>query len=78
MPRFYFHVHNDIDAEDNEGVELPDVGAARNYAAENARALVCESVRKGHLNLDHYILVTGDTGREVLKLTFRESFTLEG
>lgn len=78
MRRFYFHVHNDIDAEDEEGVELPDLAAVRGCAVESARALACESIKKGRLNLDHYISVTDEAGREVLKMAFRDCFTLEG
>ena len=41
MPRFFFHFYNDILTEDEEGVELPDVEAARERAIEEARAIVC-------------------------------------
>ena len=29
MPRFFFHLHNDIEAPDEEGLELSDLEAAR-------------------------------------------------
>jgi hypothetical protein len=76
MPRFFFHLHNDIHAEDSDGVELPDVAAMRDYATANARELVCASVRRGHLNLGHYLRVTDEDGQEVLKLRFGESLTI--
>jgi hypothetical protein len=77
MPRFYFHVFDDEETFDEEGSELPDADAACEYAKENARALVCESVKKGHLNLDHRIEIEDETGRRTT-LTFRDAFTIEG
>jgi len=32
VPRFYFHLIDDFDAPDEEGVELPDLEAAREHA----------------------------------------------
>jgi hypothetical protein len=78
MPRFYFHLCNDIIAEDEEGVELRDVEAAREHAIEEARVMVCESIKKGHLNLEHRIAVTDEAGAEVLDVSFRDAFTIEG
>jgi hypothetical protein len=78
MPRYFFHVHNDLNAVDEEGVELRDMAAVREYALKNARSLICESVGQGHVNLGHFILVQDDDGEEVLKLTFGEAFTIEG
>lgn len=63
--------------DDEEGREFPDLGAAREFALENARVLVCESIKLGHLNLDHYLDVASDTN-EGFRLTFREAFTITG
>jgi hypothetical protein len=78
MPRFYFHVFNDVTATDEEGIELPDAGAAREQALESARELVCESIHKGELNLDHRIEVTDEAGGKVLTISYRDAFTLTG
>lgn len=79
MPRYYFHVHNHIQTEDEEGVELPDAAAARDIALDAARDLVCASIHDcGNVNLDHYILITDEAEDEVMTLTFREAFTIEG
>lgn len=78
MPRYYFHVRNDIVAEDEEGTEFDSIDAAQEFAVESARDLVCHSVKQGHLNLDHYIEVADERGRQVLKVTFRDAFTIEG
>ena len=78
MPRYYFHLRNDVQTNDEEGTELASLAAAREAALDNCRTMVCESVKLGHLNLDHYILVEDDAGHDVLKVTFREAFTIEG
>lgn len=78
MPRFYFHVYNDVIAIDEEGLELPNFEAAREQAMESARELVCESIHKGHLNLDHRIEVENADHENVLILTYRDAFTVTG
>ena len=78
MPRFYFHLYNGVVAEDDEGLELFDAAAAREKALDSARAMVCESVKQGHLNLEHRIEVTDERGDSVLSVTFRDAFTVEG
>ena len=77
MARYFFHIFNDEIVVDEEGIELPTVEAVREHALEGARSLVCESVKKGHLNLDHRIEVTDAKNVSVLTLTFREAFTLD-
>ncbi|HEX8366028.1 MAG TPA: hypothetical protein VD887_04270 [Allosphingosinicella sp.] len=78
MPRYFFHVFNDEITLDEEGIELPDLDAAREQAIESARALVCESVKHGHLNLDHRIEIADETDARKMTVTFREAFSLEG
>jgi hypothetical protein len=78
MPRFYFHVYNHIVAMDEEGLDLPDVEAAREQALESARELVCEDIHKGQLNLDHRIEVEDAAGKKVLTITYRDAFTVTG
>ena len=78
MPRFYFHVYNDVIAHDDEGLELADVAAAREQAMESARELVCEGIHKGHLNLDHRIEVEDEDRKPVMTVTYRDAFTVTG
>jgi hypothetical protein len=35
MPRYFFHALNRIRAQDHDGVELPDIGAARREALKD-------------------------------------------
>lgn len=78
MPHYYFHVFNDEITIDEEGKVFPGLDDAREWAIENARALVCDSVSKGYLNLDHRIEISDESGSRRLTVTFREAFTLEG
>ena len=78
MPRYFFHIRNSKHVDDEEGRQLPDLDAAREFALEGARDLVCADIRKGWLNLDHFMEVADDTGAVLLRLTFREAFQIEG
>lgn len=79
MPRYYFHLHDDGLTEDCEGEEAADLKDVREMALESAREIVCENIRgyRG-VNLDHYIRVTDHAGQDVLVVTFREAFTIDG
>jgi hypothetical protein len=77
MPRFFFHVIDDIDARDDEGLELRDVEAARSEAIRGARALACEEVAGGRLNLAHRIEVTDARGELVTTVRFSAAIVVE-
>ena len=56
MPRFFFNLRNDIDADDPEGTELPDLAAAKRKAEAYAIDMAAASITEHHkLNLDHRI-----------------------
>ena len=74
--RFYFHLHNDIEARDEEGRELPDLQTALNSAREEARVIAANSVRLGHLNLSHSIEVADEAGRSLFKVRFGDVITV--
>ena len=78
MPRYFFHIRNSERTDDEEGRELPDLDAAREFALEGARELVCADIKKGWLNLDHHIDVADEAGAVLFRLTFREAFTIRG
>lgn len=73
MPRYYFDLKNDVDAKDEEGRDLPDLGAARAAAIAEARELMTESVLTGHLDLNHRIEVRDENGGVVLVMHFGEA-----
>ena len=74
VPRFFFHVFDDAVSIDESGQPAEDLDGAREIALNGARELVCDQVRRGYLNLENYIVVTDQTGQELLRVTFREAF----
>ena len=73
MPRYFFHVYDDVIAKDDEGMDLPNLAAARLNAIRGARDIISEQVRHGHLVLSHWIDVVDEGGATVLTLPFREA-----
>ena len=77
MPRYFFHLHNDLETRDEEGLELPDLAAARGVAEHEARAMAAQSFANGQLRLHHSIEVTDANGATLLTLRFGEVVEIE-
>ena len=78
MPRYFFPVHDDLEVEDKEGAELPNLEAARQRAVLGARALMAEQIQQGRLNLSHSVEVSDEAGQVLLTISFREAVAIEG
>lgn len=78
VPRFHFHLHEYCDCLDEEGQEMPDLDTAREKAKESAREFACEGLKRGHLNLDHWIEIADGEGNVLETVTFRDAFTVTG
>jgi len=79
MPRYHFNLRDDLDAADEEGMELPDLAAAREQAITEARQIACASLKEqGRINLSHYIEVTDSGGEPLFRLPFREAMKIIG
>ena len=79
VPRFFFHVFDDLDARDYEGVELRDLTEARAYAMYAAQNLMSESLKvDGTISLDHRIVVTDELGHVVETVRFEDAVKIEG
>lgn len=79
MPRFYFHLLNDVDAPDGEGQELPDLEAAIKHARHCARITIAENVKdEGRFNRDHRIDIEDEDGRVLDTVWFRDAVQVEG
>jgi Domain of unknown function (DUF6894) len=60
MRRFYFHLRaGDELVPDEEGIDLPDLSAARREAIEAARELLAEAIKDGRAE------VADGEGREI-------------
>jgi hypothetical protein len=78
VPRYFFHLHNDIDALDEEGLDLADLEAARAKARDSVQFAAAESIRdKAHLVLDHRIDIADDSGAILETVRFGDVVTVE-
>lgn len=78
MPRFYFHLRNDLSVDDEEGIELPDIEAARERAIEFAVDMSAASVLEHRkLNLHHKIEVADQNGDIVQIVEFGDVLTVQ-
>ena len=78
MPRFLFHVIDDIMSLDEEGRELPSIDLARQEAIAGARELIAHKVmRTGRVALHHRIEIAGEDGTVLLALPYGEAVTIE-
>jgi hypothetical protein len=78
MARFFFNLRDDMSVDDEEGVELPDVEAARARAEAYALDMSAASVlEQGRIDLHHRIEVTDEAGRNVLTVEFGDVVTVE-
>ena len=79
VPRFYFHLYNDIETSDEEGVELADLKAARLVALINARFTAAESIKEeGHFVPTHRIDIENEQGQVLDTVYFGDAVEIEG
>jgi hypothetical protein len=77
MPSYYFvHVDAIGEAEDDEGCELPDLGAAVAMAVSAARDIMAADVRAGRLDLDQRIDIRDGQGRTMAVLAFAHALDI--
>ena len=78
MPRYFFHLHNDIEALDDEGVDLPNLDAARAVARHSVQFAAAQSIKdKAHLVLDHRIDIADESGTILETVRFGDVVTVE-
>ena len=77
VPRFYFDLHRSGVKADHEGLELPDLEAARREAIREARSVVTESLQRGHLPPEYRIEVRDERDETVLVVPFFKAIELD-
>jgi hypothetical protein len=78
MPKFYFHLYNDMDVPDDEGKDLLDLHSARAWASWQARVLVGETVKEeGRVPLKHRIDIEDERHEVVGSISFGDVVTIE-
>jgi uncharacterized protein DUF6894 len=64
MGRFYFHVRaGDELTPDDEGMDLPDLSAAKREAVPSARELLAEAIKSGKQTVPDAFVIADDEGR---------------
>jgi hypothetical protein len=77
MPRYFFHLHDGVVTQDNEGVVLADADAARARATHEALCMASESIRQSaRLVLHHQVVVTDESDHEVTRVSFGEAIVV--
>jgi hypothetical protein len=75
VPRYFFHVYDDVVALDDEGLKLENVTIARDSAVRAARGLAAAQImEQGKVNIRHRIDVEDEERRPVLTLPFSAAF----
>ena len=77
MPRYFFDLYNDMISEDEEGLELENVVAARAKAIEYAKGMAADEVSHGGLNLTHFITVRDEDREPLFVVRFEEVVKIE-
>lgn len=66
MPRYFFHLHNSVEATDYEGRMLPDMKAARKEAIKCAREIIASEIKEtGKINLSHWVEIEDEKGIKI-------------
>ena len=77
MPMYFFHLRNRVvDVEDEEGVDLASLEAAKAQALKAARDTLCQDMREGILDLRFRIEVADAGGRLLHTLHLSDAFTV--
>jgi hypothetical protein len=74
MPRYFFDLHNDIDAEDLAGSIMLDLEAANAYAVSEVREMAAASItERGSIDLRHSIQIRDEGGKVVGETFFEDA-----
>lgn len=74
MPHFYLHLINGSGVtHDHEGLDLPDVAAARNEALAAIRSMLKEELSQGQLDLGGRIRIDDSDGNFLCDIMFAEA-----
>jgi hypothetical protein len=79
VPLYFFDLHNDVDALDQEGVELPDLDSALARGLCETRSMIQASVAEtGRIDLRHHIDIRDEKGTIVYVMHLEDVVTVQG
>jgi hypothetical protein len=75
MPRYYLHIQQgDQLLRDTDGIECPNLEAARAEAVAGIRDILAAAIKRGADDgLDDAIVIADESGRELITILFREA-----
>lgn len=74
MPHFYLHLSNGSgDTRDEEGIDLPDLQAARSEAVSSIRSILKDELALGSLDLDGHVRIADGNGNVLCDVPFTEA-----
>lgn len=74
MARYHLHIHcDDRVAEDEDGIEFPNLEAAKAEALKGARSILADDLMRGRVDLRGRIDVADDTGSVVETVRFEDA-----
>jgi hypothetical protein len=77
MPLFFLNIHNGFGvAQDDEGVDLPDLAAAREKAVEGIRSILSEEIKAGTIDLGGHVEVADADGNVLAAVHFEDAFRI--
>jgi hypothetical protein len=79
MRRYFFHLYNDVDAPDQEGMDYSDLDAAKRAAAENIRFTMAETIKEqGSIDMSHRVDIEDEQGAVLATVYFRDAVEIRG
>jgi hypothetical protein len=70
-------VRDDVYATDDEGLDVPDLDAAKQGAVHAAREMMCETLKHGHIVLHHQIEIADEQGATIDTIVFGDLLEIE-
>jgi hypothetical protein len=78
MPQYYLHIRDGEQLiKDEEGIELPSIGSAKNEAEDAAREILASKVRAGEIIDDQQFEIHDAWGNRMLTIPFRSVLRLK-
>jgi hypothetical protein len=77
MPLYFLHVYNSTGwSRDEEGLDLPDLDAARAQAVEGIRSILSDEVEHGKIDFAGKIEIADESGRVLATVTYHDAVDL--
>jgi hypothetical protein len=75
MSRYHFNVYDSATTIDPEGMQLPDIRAARHEGFMRAAAMIMQEADKSTLDYGWCMEITDGRGMVLIRLDFSESYS---